>query len=380
MNNRCSVFVITAALLFSTNVGSAQAALHPGDKVDVQVYNHPELSGVRTLDAMGNVSVPVAGSVAAANLEARDVADRIRAKLAPYVRQVAVQVRLDTQSESIFVAGGPGGSVKFVPGETLSSVVDRLQTTHVTSQAQSTTDSSAVVRGSDAVDLFNGAVDFRRVSVMREGTVMGPFDLLALRAAGQLGPSLAPNDTIQLVNKPIAVTVTGDVQHPGIAYLRDGEPLAGALAQVGGASPTTSTQNGIVLERAGASKQVSLGGDQFAQPAQNGDRLFVPRAPHVDVVGNVTKPGDVVLRGNPTLVSAIYYAGGPSQYANLKAVQVIHGPNKSTYNLDALRKGRAGENPTLSDGDVVLVPQGSTFDLNSVWSALGAIGLFGLHI
>ncbi|MDB5093080.1 MAG: Capsule polysaccharide export protein [Candidatus Eremiobacteraeota bacterium] len=380
MRNRRSVFVITAALLFSTNVGRAQAALHPGDKVDVQVYNHPELSGVRTLDAMGNVSVPVAGSVAAANLEPRDVADRIRAKLAPYVRQVAVQVRLDTQSESIFVAGGPGGSVKFVPGETLSSVVDRLQTTHVTPQAQSTTDSSGVVRGSDAVDLFNGAVDFRRVSVMREGTVMGPFDLLALRAGGQLGPTLAPNDTIQLVNKPIAVTITGDVQHPGIAYLRDGEPLAQALAQVGGASPTTSTQTGIVLDRAGSANRVSLGGDQFAQPAQNGDRLFVPRAPHVDVVGNVTKPGDVVLRGNPTLVSAIYYAGGPSQYANLKAVQVIHGANKNTYNLDALRKGRAGENPTLSDGDVVLVPQGSTFDLNQVWSAIGALGLFGLHI
>jgi protein involved in polysaccharide export with SLBB domain len=379
MRNRCSVFVITAALLFSTNVGSAQAALHPGDKVEVQVYNHPELSGVRTLDAMGNVSVPVAGTVAAANLEPKDVAERIRSRLAPYVRKVAVQVRLETQSESIFVAGGPGGSVKYVPGETLSSVVDRLQTTHVTPQAQ-TADNAAVVRGSDAVDLYNGAVDFRRVSIMRDRTVMGPYDLLALRAAGQVGPALAPNDTIQLVNKPIAVTITGDVQHPGTAYLRDGEPLAQALAQVGGASPTTATEYGIVLDRAGASSRVSAGGDQFAQPAQNGDQLYVPRAPHVDVVGNVTKPGDTVLRGSPTLVSAIYYAGGPSQYANLKAVQVIHGANKNVYNLDALRKGRAGENPMLADGDVVLVPQGSTFDLNSFWSALGALGLFGVRL
>jgi len=379
MSNRCSVFVITAAFLFSTNVGIAQAALHPGDKVEVQVYNHPELSGVRTLDAMGNVSVPVAGTVAAANLEPQDVAERIRSRLAPYVRKVAVQVRLETQSESIFVAGGPGGSVKFVPGETLSSVVDRLQTTHVT-QAQSTTETAAVVRGSDAVDLYNGAVDFRRVSIMRDRTVMGPYDLLALRAAGQVGPTLAPNDTIQLVNKPIAVTITGDVQHPGIAYLREGEPLAGALSQVGGTSPTTATENGIVLDRAGAANRVSLGADQFAQPAQNGDRLFVPRAPHVDVVGSVTKPGDTVLRGNPTLVSAIYYAGGPAQYANLKAVQVIRGSEKHTYNLDALRKGRAGENPTLSDGDVVLVPQGSTFDIGQVWSAIGALGLFGLRL
>jgi protein involved in polysaccharide export with SLBB domain len=376
------VFVITTALLFSTNVRSAQAALHPGDKVEVQVYNHPELSGVRTLDAMGNVSVPVAGTVAAANLEPRDVAERIRSRLAPYVRKVAVQVRLDTQSESIFVAGGPGGSVKYVPGETLSSVVDRLQAPHVTPQAQSqaTGDTAGVVRGSDAVDLYNGAVDFRRVSIMRDRTVMGPYDLLALRAGGQMGPALAPNDTIQLVNKPIAVTITGDVQHPGIAYLREGEPLAQALSQVGGASPTTATESGIVLDRAGSANKVSLGGDQFSQPAQNGDRLFVPRAPHVDVVGNVTKPGDTVLRGTPTLVSAIYYAGGPSQYANLKAVQVIHGSDKHTYNLDSLRKGRAGENPTLADGDVVLVPQGSTFDIGQVWSAIGALGLFGLRL
>jgi protein involved in polysaccharide export with SLBB domain len=190
---------------------------------------------------------------------------------------------------------------------------------------------------------------------------------------------MQPNDTIQLVDKPVAVKVTGDVVRPGIAYLDTSEPLSQALTQVGGPAQSSRIDH-LQLVRGGATQDVSLGSPQFAQAAQNGDQLVVSRAAHVDVLGSVEKPGDTMLRGSNTLVSAIYYAGGPVKYANLRAVQVIRAGKKQQYDLGKVQKGGDGDNPQLLDGDVVFVPQGSTFDWSSVWGALGSFGLFGVHL
>jgi hypothetical protein len=34
----------------------------------------------------------------------------------------------------------------------------------------------------------------------------------------------------------------------------------------------------------------------------------------------------------------------------------------------------------LADGDMVQVPQGSTFEWGDIWGAIGSLGLFGVHI
>ena len=357
----------------------ASAALHPGDKIDVVVLNHPELSGPATVDAAGDVSLPLAGTVGAMSIDAKQLAARIRDRLASYVRKPAVTVEVREQSESIFVAGGPSGVLHYQPGETLTSVVDQLELTPVqrTQTALNPHDDPGTTSPSQQVtngplDLFNGPIDFKHVSILRDSKTLGPFDVLALRSNGQPGPSLMPDDTIQLSNKPIAVRVTGDVSEPGVAYLEATDPLSRALDQVGG-TVQTSTQTAITLERGGISQTVSLGGVAFSQPAQNGDVLVVPRAPRVDVLGTVVKPGETFLRGDRSLVAAIYYAGGPDRFANLKSVQVVHDGVKTDYNLRNIQKGRGGDNPMLADGDVVFVPQGSTIDAQTIFSGLAAI-------
>ncbi len=359
----------------------ADAALHPGDRVDVTVYNHPELSGTRTLDASGTLFLPVAGSVSAKGLEPAELAEKIRSKLTPYLRKPAVNVQLDAQTASIFVAGGPNGVVPYQPGETLLNVVDRLQL-RVPAPIADTVDAKTVAAqdvSNASLDLGNGPINFRTVHILRDNTTMGPFDVIALRSSGQTGPALLPGDTIELANKPIAVSVLGEVEKPGIAYLDPNEPLSQAINQVGGVA-ATGTQSSIVLERGGASQMVSAGNPIFSQPAQSGDKVIVARAPRVDVLGEVSKPGQALLRGNTTLVSAIYNAGGPAEFANLKSVQVVHGAQRTSYNLVNLQKGGTGDNPQLADGDVVFVPKGSTFRMSDVWSALGSLGLFGVHL
>lgn len=379
---RCFVIGTICVAIASAMTAPAYAStLHPGDKIIVTVYNHPELSTTPVVDASGNVSLPVAGTVAAQNLEPDDLAKQIGARLAPYVRQVAVHVELATQGDSIFVAGGPSGVLKYRPGETLTSVVDELQMPSPNRTASTTNpaDTSAHQAVNTALDLLNGPVDFHRVAVLRDGKTMGPYDVVELRGAGQPGPALVPGDTIELVNKPVAVAIRGDVTEPGTVYLDKDEPLSQALVQVGGPS-ATSTETNISLQRGGTTRPLTIGSPEFSQPAQNGDVLIVPRAPRVDVLGTVEKPGATVLRGNASLVAALYYAGGPANHANLRGVQVLHNGDRKTYDLSKIQKGDKGENPTLTDGDVVFVPQGSTFDWGQVWSAIGALGLFGLHV
>ena len=376
------VALIAATLAFTVVVaGRAEAALHPGDKVTVVVYNHPELSGDHTVDASGNVSVPIAGTVAALDVEPDELARRVRIRLAPYVRYAAVNVQLMTQNTSIFVAGGPIGVLTYAPGMTVASVVDSLN--EAVSQPQADVQNAQTISrhnvSQSALDLENGPIDFHRVRVMRDGKSLGPYDVLALRAAGDPGPSLQPNDTIALANKPIAVNITGAVERPGTAYLNTNEPLSEAVSQVGGLADS-SRETGLILYRGGQPTQVSIGGPEFSQPAQPGDRLVIPRAVRVDVLGNVVKPGDTLLRGNNTLVSAIYYAGGPAKYANLKAVTLIRGDSRTQYDLTRLQHGATGDNPVMQDGDVVQVPQGSTFEWGQLWSGLGALGLFGIRL
>jgi protein involved in polysaccharide export with SLBB domain len=368
------------AAFFSSTCGAAFAAsiLHPGDKIDVVVYTHPDLSSTVTIAANGTISLPAAGSIVAEGLTPDELAERIETRLAPMVKMASVRVALEAQSQNIFVAGGPGGVLVYEPGESLVNIIDRLQFSP-TERAQQSPQVPHEIDGyvqqvsSAPLDIFDGPIDFTHVTILRDGKRLGPYDLIALREIGDRGPTLVPDDTIELINKPIAVHVRGDVSQPGTAYLNPHDPLERAVEQVGGTT-TTSSQTALTLVRDGQAQVASLGSATFAAPAVSGDEVIVRRAPRVDVFGTVVHPGDTYLRGNETLVAAIYNVGGPDRYANLKAVQVFHDGVKTEYNLAHLQKGHEGDNPPLVDGDVVFVPQGSTIDASLIFQAIASLG------
>ena len=372
-------FALIAAIVAShATPAFAATTLHPGDKIDVVVYTHPDLSSTVTIASDGNISLPVAGSLQAQGLEPDALAAHIQARLAPMVKMASVRVALEEQSKNIFVAGGPSGVLVYEPGEALANILDRLQfsPTHRAQQSAVTpheVDGFAQQVSTAPLDIFDGPIDFTHVSIMRDGKQMGPFNVIALREAGDRGPTLSPDDTIELTNKPIAVHVRGDVAQPGTAYLNPNDPLERAIDQVGGTT-NTSSQSALTLVRNGQAQVASLGNAVFAAPATAGDTVIVARAPRIDVYGTVAKPGETYLRGNNSLVAAIYSAGGPDRYANLKAVQVIHNGVKTEYNLARLQKGHDGENPPLVDGDVVFVPQGSTLDASLIFQAIASLG------
>jgi polysaccharide export outer membrane protein len=330
----------------------AFAAVHVGDKLQVQVFNHPELSVQATVDARGRIQLPVAGTIDVAGLETEQIASRIETALRPFVRKPAVAVQGAGENPSLFVSGGPGGVLAYRPGETLAGAL-------------------ADVQKIDGIDIRVSRVDLKKISVERDGHVLGTYDATWLSAKGESGPALLPGDTLVFVNKPIAVRVQGEVKEPGLAYLAQDEPISDAISQAGGLLQTAATAP-VTLVRGGSSRALALGDPAFREPAQSGDVITVPVAPRVTVAGAVTKPGPAVLASSPTLLSAIATAGGPDKAGDLRGVQVLHQGAKAKYDVTAVLHGDFAQNPALSDGDVVIVPETRKWDGSQLWAALGA--------
>jgi len=332
----------------------ALANLHAGDHLNVLVYNHPELSAQPVVDARGNVSLPLAGTINAGSGSTTQLAARVRTALLPYVRNVAVDVQVLAQSASLFISGGPGGVLVYNPGETLTGAVEQSLTSLQTRQPQLGQSSTVAA---EAVDPLRGPVDLTNVKIVRDGRTIGPYNVAALVAHGEPGPSVEPGDTIGLSDKPVAVTVYGAVTAPGIAHLNTNEPLFDALDQVGGLNQTNS---GFVfyLNRDGTTRPITTTSIEYSAPARDHDSLTVPPGLHIAVSGNVQKPGDVLLRGDGSLISALYYAGGPNATGDLRNVQVVHHGVMTAYDVTKFTKQAQGVDPTLSDGDTVYVPAG----------------------
>jgi protein involved in polysaccharide export with SLBB domain len=359
---------VLALLLAASIVTPAAAAVHPGDRVAVLVYNHPELSEQTIVDGSGKISLPLAGGVDTTNLDPAQIAARVRYALKPYVRKVAVDVQLVTQGASIFVAGGPGGVLAYSPGENLAGALAQLR-------AQAAAVNNVALGQAATSELENGRIDLQHVQIVRDGTVIGPLDATSSGLGNGGAAILQSGDTIQLQNKPVAVTVRGEVKVPAVAYLNPTDPMSAALTQTGGELPTSAT-NEITIERGGVTHHVALGSPEFSEPAQTGDVIVVPRAPVVGVVGMVVKPGDVTLTNDRTLLSALYAAGGIQRWADLKKVRVLHRGSPVTYDVTALTHGDVSQNPPLDDGDTVFVPEGHKIDWTPFFAGIGvAIGI-----
>jgi polysaccharide export outer membrane protein len=345
----------------------AAEAVNPGDQLNVTVYNHPELSAQVKVDSQGGISLPVTGYLNVAGLSLKTIDDRIAHRLKPYIKFPAVDVQSLGETESVFIAGGPGGVLVFSPGETLSTALADVQKNLEHNDPQE----NNRLELTDVID--HSRLDLRRVGLLRGGKQIGLYDTIAMRATGDAGPMLYANDTIVFRNKPLQVNVTGYVAKPGAAYLDPNEPLSDAIEQAGGALPTAATAHVALTAADGSKTFVALGDPVFASPPAGGESIMIPAAPRVQVNGLVAKPGPVALQSDFTLLGAINSAGGINKYANIKDVQVVRDGTASRYDITRLTFGDMSQNPVLKDGDSVFVPEGHKIDFTTVFGEI--IGL-----
>ena len=358
MWNRATISIVT---LVGLMIGSpAMASIHAGDELTVTVFDHPELSGPIAVDSTEHISVPLVGSVDVRGLSAKQVAFRVETSLSRYVNRPAVNVQLKTQFPLIFVAGGPGGTLAYAPGETLVGALGTLapRLLDPTKDLVGTANANA-----SFFDLERSPLDLRHVGLIRDAKSLGTYDAEQLLAKGQGGPELQAGDTLTITNKPIHIRVDGAVAKPGVAFLDRDEPLADAFAQVGGLSELAATAR-ITIVGNDTQQLLAQGDPRFFDAANGTTRIVVPFAPRVNVAGLVTRPGPIVLKTDTTLLTALYQVGGPQKYADLKHVQVMQNGAIVSYDVTKLVHGDISQNAQLRDGDTVFVPEGHKIDPN----------------
>ena len=184
------------------------------------------------------------------------------------------------------------------------------------------------------------------------------------------------------------VSVLGAVGKPGVYEMLGPRTLLQVLSQAGGLTPQVGGELYVIRRtdgngRAGAGGPVDGNGSVETRTAidvqrlithkdaalniaiEAGDIVSVPidRPVYIYVDGAVKTPGRIEqLESRPiTLLQAIAKAGGATDLANLKKVQIIRkaGDGKQdavVLNIHKIRDGKTAD-PTLQEGDVVVVPE-----------------------
>lgn len=313
------------------------------------------------MDSRERISLPMAGNVDVRGLSSDEIAMRIQRRLAVYILKPSVSVQLKSEQASIFISGGPGGVLKYEPGETLMTALGDLAP-----RALEVASKDGGLVAGDLSALQRSRIDLRRVGIVRDGVGIGNYDVVAIAALGKSSPRLSPGDTIVLVDKPVSVRIIGDVQRPGVVFLAKDEPLSAAIAQSGGILSTAETSN-IELHRGGRQLTLATGDSIFNAPASSDDEIIVHSAPHVSITGFVEKPGSVLLTTNGSLLNALYETGGPTKWADIRHVKVVSHNATTTYDITGLLRGELSQNPQLADGDLVFVPEGHKISFSSVF-------------
>lgn len=164
-----------------------------------------------------------------------------------------------------------------------------------------------------------------------------------------------------------AVTILGEVGHPGTVHLASPHTLIDVLSLAGGLNQYADRH--IVIQRAGKDGEriraflpnradEALNADVLVRP---GDTVIVPKAGIVYVLGDVAHPGGYVMQNDSklTVLQAIALAAGTSRTASERRVRLVRNVDGQTLSLDLplrdMERGREPDVP-LQASDILYVP------------------------
>lgn len=190
------------------------------------------------------------------------------------------------------------------------------------------------------------------------------------------------------------VSVTGEVNHPGVYPLLAARTILDVISLAGGLTNIADTRV-TIKHRSGSEETVTAtlkGDDAQAALHENvvvypGDLVVAQRAGIVYVLGDVGRPGGIVMQDNGkiTLIQALAQAGGANQTASLDHAFLLH-KGQSGYTPDRIRvsdmiHGRIAD-MELKPSDVLYVPMSRLRYLaaNSSGFAQGLAGAAVYHV
>jgi polysaccharide export outer membrane protein len=167
------------------------------------------------------------------------------------------------------------------------------------------------------------------------------------------------------------VTVMGEVRTPGRYVLKRNMRLVDLLAEAGGATKEAGREIRVTrrADDRGGTRLLTVSREQLLSandPSANivlahGDIVAVAEQEVFYIRGEIAKPGSYYLADGMTIMKAVAVAGGLSQFANRKDIELLRaGPGgvskKVIVNLKAIEDGKKQDIPLLPN-DTVIVPR-----------------------
>jgi len=160
--------------------------------------------------------------------------------------------------------------------------------------------------------------------------------------------------------KPIQIL--GEVDEPGVYYLRGERDVPTLLARAGGA-PENVTQARVVREVDGQMQSFEINLEAISRglgvqmiELQAGDTIHVLPPARVFVSGEVKEEGAVPWREGMTAWQALTNAGGPTRTAKIKGAYVLRQGETLEIDLKAVKQGRL-EDILLRPDDQLILPE-----------------------
>lgn len=167
-----------------------------------------------------------------------------------------------------------------------------------------------------------------------------------------------------------SISVSGEVQKPGVYPMNGAMRLVDAIATAGGLTNRAGQQIAIEHSDASIPTKIVAVPNGASSPEQDpalsaGDKVVVERAGIVYVVGDVNKPGGFVMdnTSNMTVLQALALAEGTKSTAALASARLIRTtPQGRTETSLQLKKIMASQmpDPQLQADDIILVPTSSS--------------------
>ena len=165
-------------------------------------------------------------------------------------------------------------------------------------------------------------------------------------------------------------SILGEVGKPGVYPVLGNLTLLNIISAAGGMTPTANNEvtvqrhsdASVVKVKLSADPRKTLDADIEIQP---GDKVIVPRAGIVYVIGNVNHPGGFVMQneGQISLLQAIALAEGVNGTASLDRTKLIrktaNGYIEIPVSLKKILKGRAPDMPMQAQ-DILFIPNSAS--------------------
>jgi polysaccharide export outer membrane protein len=331
-----------------------------GDVLTIEVINEPGLKTSTVVAPDGTITFPYIGAIYVEHMTIPEIENEVAKRLSEgYIKYPVVSVSLArSMSRDIYLYGeiGRPGGYSFDEGMTVLKAIARA---------------GGITPGG-----LYGKVKVRRKKASGEYEDLVEADLNeGVIKDKEIENLLLQPDDIVIIERNKTYFIHGEVRAPGQYILKDGVTALRAISIAGGIVPE-GLYGDIKVRRkqeGGGYKEIEIdlkgtveGSATGDLPLQPDDILIIGRNKTFFVHGEVSRPGEYVLKDGITVTRALSIAGGITAnglYGDIKVRRKQEGGGYKDIEIDlkGIIEGRAHGDMPLQPDDILIVGRNKTY-------------------